>query len=386
MLTVEQVNKQFKRGMSGSLAPFESAIISMGELANYGYFCHSGTGGHRLVVLYSPVLKVQVVVANPNILQVGILRNIWEYSRLGGNSYADYLDFLNGYDYSDDAHSEENTEKTMRKWLEQRTRGYRIIETVQDLVDCVNANWEALTALRIVMTRKSKARPVLQEGSKVNPMNPRKWLPEHFTPGTIVSCDDGVSKYSAVHGQHEVISVTGNGPNSYCVVTTTMVDSMVTPGTTDNKVFNIDHVVNIVKPGRGNAVFKERLKYLDVVSASHFRMNVELRKKYVRLGDLVDATLAQYSNSICRGAVLDWDSLRADLLKQSFVVMRPHYNRGNSEYPLYIAIRFDLRYPLADKKRAKKWIKANINRYLTSAKKIAEESERIDDDMYADDY
>lgn len=201
-----------------------------------------------------------------------------------------------------------------------------------------------------------------------------KFQPEHFLVGTQVTVSPELARMYWDHLYPSVFTVEGirqNGPNGFVLTTSTDDMSGLVPG--EKYCFNISHVENIVSQGKG--VIKidpwkqiganEILKFADASKS-----NPEYAKKnhWLTYGDCNRLVFAIAGMpDIPRGAVLNTGGLMWLLLEQSFV-QKIQMGRGNWDFALYSI----------NKKRAKRFVKQNLNRFLSSAKK---EQQQHDDEM-----
>lgn len=201
-----------------------------------------------------------------------------------------------------------------------------------------------------------------------------KFTVQHFPKGTLVTTS------SITHGLHRdplpsvlyVTKVVQNDIDSFCLVTSTP-----SPYSFDSKegfyTFNMTLVDTIVMRGTGGLVVErflgydpERLKRMDATEM----FTETSRKNYYMSGmtgctALVEMLVSQLSRR--EGAVVDYRSLTDSILKQSFV-KRVLVNRRVHRPDHYV---FSI-----NKKRAKRFVKQNVNRFLMSAR----EAQYLDDE------
>lgn len=198
--------------------------------------------------------------------------------------------------------------------------------------------------------------------------------PEHFLVGTQVTVSPIIAQMYRDHAYPSVFTVEGirqNGPDSYVLTTTQDDMSGIVPG--ERYHFNISHVEQIVFQGKG-VIKIHPWKEIDVNEILKFadasKCNPEYAKKnhWLTYGDSSRLVLAIAGMpNIPRGAVLNTAGLMRLLLEQSFV-QKIQMGRGNWDFARYSI----------NKKRAKRFVKQNLNRFLSSAKKAQKE---YDDEM-----
>lgn len=202
-----------------------------------------------------------------------------------------------------------------------------------------------------------------------------KFQPEHFLVGTQVTVSPLIAQMYDNKLYPSVFTVQGiraNGPSSHCLITTTDDLSGIMPSG-EKYSFNISHVESIVSQGKGaikiqslrSISYNEALEYERV--ERHYSQYAKKNHWLVYGGSTVVTCLA-HNLHIPVGAVLDSSSLVNALLDQHFV---KNVNAGPFIGHLH----------LINKKRAKKFVRQNLNRFLSSARK---EQDRQDNEM--DDY
>ena len=206
--------------------------------------------------------------------------------------------------------------------------------------------------------------------------NKVSFLPEHFLKGTQVTVSPIIGGFHRDHLHPSVFTVQGiqqNGPNSFVLKTTTPEKSGVFPEG-EMYGFNIGHVKKIVLQGKG-AINIDPWKNIDYARILRFENASKSYPKYSKknhwltYGDCSQLMVALVSkHAIPRGSVVDAPALMDLLMRQSFV---KKIDTGNIHF-------YNPRLWLINKKRAKVFIKKNLNRFLSSAKKAQQE---YDDEM-----
>jgi hypothetical protein len=202
------------------------------------------------------------------------------------------------------------------------------------------------------------------------------FLPEHFLRGAQVTVSPTIGGFHRDHLHPSVFTVQGiqqNGPNSFVLKTTTLENSEVFPEG-EMYSFNIQHVVKIVSQGKG-AINIDPWKDIDYARILRFEDASKSYPKYAKknhwltYGDGSQIMVALVSKHVIpRGCVVDTEGLMNLLMNQSFV---KKIDTGNIHF-------YNPRLWLINKKRAKVFIKKNLNRFLSSAKKAQQE---YDDEM-----
>lgn len=215
--------------------------------------------------------------------------------------------------------------------------------------------------------------PEAEEKKKIN------WLPEHFLKGTQVTVSPVIASFHSTEIHPSVFTIQGihqNGPNSF-VLKTTVPENIEAFGEGETYSFNISHVENIVTQGKG-IIKIDSWRYFTRDSILQFADASKSNSKYAKKGHWLtyeDAHLIVCvmvgMPSIPRGAVLDTVGLMRLLLGQPFV-QKIQLGEGSWTFVLYSI----------NKKRAKRFIKQNLNRFLSSARKEQERQDKEMDDYY----
>lgn len=207
--------------------------------------------------------------------------------------------------------------------------------------------------------------------------NRKKFQPEHFRIGTQVTVSKILATMSNSGGMYpSVFTIKGickNGPGSFVLETTSDDLAGFMPKGEKYK-FNIDHVENIVSQGSGvikiqspwHIDYSEALEY---VSTDHYYPQYAKKNHWLVYGGSMLITTLTDRLGIPNGALVDSGDFMDELLCQHFVKV---IDTG----------AFGLRLYLINKKRAKRFVKQNINRFLSSAKVAQEEYDREMDNHY----
>lgn len=188
------------------------------------------------------------------------------------------------------------------------------------------------------------------------PRKDNKFGPEHFPPGTQFTLSYILASFYTNAEYPSVFTVQGivqNGPNSFILETTA--DDMQELSIGEKYSFNISHVENIVLRGKGPV----KLHVPQTRQISDVSVNFPaLVKKGYWLTHGSSATIFGLTSrlTVPTGTVLDAEALNDQLMKQSFVKEAP---RVAGYFPTLWLI---------NKKRAKRFVKQNLNRFLSSAK------------------
>lgn len=205
------------------------------------------------------------------------------------------------------------------------------------------------------------------------------WLPEHFLKGTQVTVSPVIAGFHSTKIHPSVFTIQGirqNGPNSF-VLKTTVPENIEAFGEGETYSFNISHVENIVTQGKG-IIKIDSWRYFTRDSILQFADASKGNSKYAKKGHWLTyedthqiVRVMVGMPSIPRGAVLDTVGLMRLLLEQSFV---KKIQAGESSWVFVL-------YSI-NKKRAKRFIKQNLNRFLSSARKEQERQDKEMDDYY----
>lgn len=219
-------------------------------------------------------------------------------------------------------------------------QGYKLIESVDELVDYLNNTSE------------------VNEMNNRKPKQERKLFPAYFPQGTEVEVClfEKTVRFVVDH-------IVCNGYQSYVLVA-----KEDEPGFEGHKIFyNTSHVKRIIKRGTGPVTYENNRKTdsNDFYKYCNFAVAGKGPGKYsvYAIRDLIyHVILTTIDSATYQDMWLNWDALCAAFSRQSFI----KYKEGDSFSPRYV-----------DKKRAKRWIKQNLNRFLLSKK---ENQKREEDD------
>lgn len=197
-----------------------------------------------------------------------------------------------------------------------------------------------------------------------------KFHTHHFPAGTIVVLEDDMYRHtpSKIPGEEfEITKVVRTGPVNYVLETTKKMDREAFGDM--NQAFNMTCVKAIVKRGSGPVVFHERdfdpkdFRFLEEKHELAAYMNVKIKKTHFAHWSLRDILMFCIINRPVNGSMLDMETLQAAVEKQSFVHSLNDYGSVS-----------------VNKKRLKRFIKQNYNRFLVKVKKTQDEQDK----MYAE--
>ena len=328
MITTNQINNH----ISTLTRPFngKSGILTFEEMSDSGV----REGSLNFIIKRCRAANLVIATNNSELLEFGILRDMWSFDLISDNDFMDHKVKDSEVDVSKD------DSVYLSEYLNYYYGGTVVVaQTAEEVAEQVNKHWEQLVEAKILERR-------LRES---NGIKPRKWVPEHFPPGTIVNCQHPDDDYPVVKGNHVVMAIINNGLDSYLIKSTTL-NTCSMSGERDFKCFNITHVDSIVSPGVGNVVFHTRHKAYSVRQGASTS-----KRKYVTKQRIYNYIHTLTGNNH-EHVVYDVDRMVTDLEKQMFT---------KAVKGAYFTL-FDY-----DKKRSVKWIKANFNKYLRSAKEAA---------------
>lgn len=219
-------------------------------------------------------------------------------------------------------------------------------------------------------------------------MKTTNWQPEHFPVGTIVllenfeRTDEGVS-YRSPHGavtsfaKVVVSSLIRNGLDSWLIRTNEFKEY------TGQCAYNFNHVHSIVKRGTGK---------IEIESRNVAMINL---KKYVTYEPLAKGRYYWH----CSQEILDFLVARTSISKTAFIkkdfwkfIMQQSFIRKEKEYGHNVGVWFSRSFQntysgaySADKKKLNRFIKQNINRWITPMKEIralADAEAKAEQDRY----
>lgn len=199
-----------------------------------------------------------------------------------------------------------------------------------------------------------------------------KFHTHHFPKGTIVVLDDDMCGYttSKIPGEEfETTKVVRTGPSNYVLETTKKMNPEVFGDM--NQAFNVTCVKAIVKRGDGPVVFHEQdfdpmdFRFLEEKHILADYLNIKIKKTHFAHWSLRDILIFCINTRPVNGSMLDMERMLSAVEKQSFVKTSDRNGQGFGCVSV-------------DKKRLKRFIKQNYNRFLVNVKKAQKEQ----DDMY----
>lgn len=211
----------------------------------------------------------------------------------------------------------------------------------------------------------------------------KDFVPEYFLKGTQVTVSPMIAQMYRGYAYPSVFTVQGilqNGPSSFLIETTSEDLSSIAPEGAKYR-FNISHVENIVSQGKGTIAI-DRWGSVDYDKVLSFENASKSYPKYARKnhwlvygdgGMLIRALVSKLP--IPRGSVVDGEALMHLLLGQTFVKKIVIRHEGF----------FTQRLFLINKKRAKDFVKKNLNRFLSSAKQSQDDHDAEMEKCYFDE-
>ena len=203
----------------------------------------------------------------------------------------------------------------------------------------------------------------------------------HFPAGTIVVLNDEMYHYttSKTPGEEfEITKIVRTGPSNYVLETTKKMDREAFGDM--NQSFNMTHVKAIVKRGDGPMVFHERnfdptdFMFLEEKHIIENHLNIKTKKTHFVHWSLRDIVMfCIRDRNINGGGIFDIEKCLEAVNKQSFVNFFDTRAYGIGGFSV-------------DKKRLKRFMQQNYNRFLISVKKAQKQQDEIDNKFYADDY
>lgn len=201
-----------------------------------------------------------------------------------------------------------------------------------------------------------------------------KFNTHHFPAGTIVVLEDDIYSHttSKIPGEEfEITKIVRTGPKDYVLETT----SKSNPETFGdmNEAFHMTCVKTIVKRGDGPVVFHERdfdpldFRFLEEKHILGDYLNVKIKKTHFAHWSLRVILMFCINDRPASASTLDMETMLAAVEKQSFVKTIDRNGRGFG----YVSV---------DKKRLKRFIKQNYNRFLLNVQKAQKEQDK----MYAE--
>lgn len=216
-----------------------------------------------------------------------------------------------------------------------------------------------------------------------------KWTPEHFPRGTVIKTqlfrkgENGelIQHYSSKETDgveltvdHIKVVPTSSGRNTL-VVTTTRKDKPLYDGD-DFIIFNISHVTEIVSIGKQTVV---KYEYGDFKYQDHLRPELG---KCVLSGFYIHSMLSHYLHQINPQKQFNTNAMFVTLLQRAIFKFVKSYD-----------FKFNIRasnpttfheggYYKFNKKKLKKWLKQNANRFIISEKQLKKNRDELDEILY----
>ncbi len=192
-----------------------------------------------------------------------------------------------------------------------------------------------------------------------------KFSTHHFPQGTVVRVSDELRHMAGQ--EFTVQSLVQNGVDSYVIVTTQNQDRVSTfgPDYRDRVSFNIAWVSEILKRGSGQVIIDHSWygtghltkaseakfkKEIDMMRLQKETMGIPLRKGYHHTGSIRTYLAFEVARMATPGSAVDLNRMIHALHDQAWFV----HDRRIKFCPFFSV----------NKKRLKKWLRANINRFL----------------------
>lgn len=207
-----------------------------------------------------------------------------------------------------------------------------------------------------------------------------KFHTHHFPVGTIFVLNDDMVNHTtskAPGEEFEVTKVVRNGPNSYVVETTKKMNPEAFGDM--NQSYNISHVKAIIKRGDGPMVFEEHefdprdFKFLEEKHILENYYNIKTKKTHFvhwSPQDIVMFCIRDRNTN--GGGIFDMEKCMKALSKQTFITLFDHAKYGIGAVSV-------------DKKRLKRFMQQNYNRFLVKVKEAQKQQDEIDYKFYGDD-
>jgi len=189
-----------------------------------------------------------------------------------------------------------------------------------------------------------------------------KWQPEHFPRGTVVEYCIGSKNFNETKTD-VVKNIVQNGVDSYCIQTDTWDER-----TGINTAFNIDHVTKIVKRGKGGMKYSVTADYPVNKSFQSTTFRKAKSKYQCLFGIEMYVTAAVLRHIPEHGKIFDFDKMRECI----YSVQNPLGIRRrvlDENIGIYV---HDV-----SKKKVKRWLKQNINRFLKKKSVAIEEEQGV---------
>lgn len=200
--------------------------------------------------------------------------------------------------------------------------------------------------------------------------NTNKFSWAHFPVGTIVELGDIIRPYTKASPIQTVKSLVQNGPNSFLLIMEEYDEAMKM-----DYMFNIDHVVKIIKRGPGQPFIAEHNAGKRTTYSNNVCFNTRVNKSkgqylfYVSVQSPIYYIALEYVPKV---SCIDIEALIDYCVKYAGFKVVPDGFWGN----IYII----------NKKKLRKFIRRNVNRFLLSPGKVQHELDMIDAEMYERDF
>ena len=205
--------------------------------------------------------------------------------------------------------------------------------------------------------------------------NQIKWQPQHFNQGAIVEVDQYWNQQDGNRLHNYTVSeIHQNGIDSFVLVMVEWNEALKM-----HKCFNTEHVTRIVsqgdKPAKIRYMDRDRYGREEYLQNALFSEGIKLRKGFMySSSEMIE--LCEFALSLLPGEkILDGDKLRGVIAKQSWYSAKDAAKDPGDHLPYYVI----------NKKRAKKFIKANINRFLLKKKVALQLEQDMLDNMWGYD-
>lgn len=216
-----------------------------------------------------------------------------------------------------------------------------VISTIEDYIKIFHAEGTQLTTVEEVVQLSNQMTKEEQTYKKLKNKGTLKFDPAFFPQGTVFQIDtlrEGKDVFT-VHG------VFRNGANSYVLETE---ETYIRGGSVERHAFNVNMVQRIIKRGSGPMVIDHDATDLTVV----LQKSLGFHGKKTYYSDHAHYVLKSLIQRHCTAgnACVDMDSM-----KTAFIGAVSKKVQGSIGYGL-----------IFNKKKAKKWVKQNYNRFLFS--------------------
>lgn len=197
-----------------------------------------------------------------------------------------------------------------------------------------------------------------------------KFHTHHFPIGTVFTLNEEMYKHTTSKipdEEFEVVKIARNGPDSYILETTKKMNPEAFGDM--NQAYNISLVKTIIKRGDGPVVIEERefnpenCKFLEEKTGFEDYCGVKIKKTHFvdhSLQDIVRFCIRNYNTG---PGLLDLDAMIDLIAKQSFVKQVRRFSKRPDFVWGVVSV---------DKKRLKRFIQQNYNRFLVNVKKAQE--------------